>query len=83
MATKIFNLQDLGKSIRHERKARGLSQEDLAMRAMVSRQTIIKIEGSGDVGAATLIRTLAAMGCVLSVQVNRPDYSELSAMMDE
>jgi y4mF family transcriptional regulator len=56
-------LRDLAASVRAWRKLRGLTQVQLADRAGVGRETVIRLErGEGAVGLETLLRILHALG---------------------
>lgn len=83
MASRIFNLQDLGRHFRQERKARNLSQLELANLAKLSRQTIINLEKGEEVGTLTLLKALQSMGMTLNIDTIKPDFSEIGALLDE
>jgi transcriptional regulator with XRE-family HTH domain len=56
-------LRELSEDIATWRKLRGLTQAQLADRAGVSRDTIMRLErGDGGVGIETLLRALRALG---------------------
>ncbi|MFO7596703.1 MAG: helix-turn-helix domain-containing protein [Desulfocurvibacter africanus] len=56
-------LAKVGADIRRARIRRGITQEELAKRAMVNRKTIIQMEkGSPEVGMGILLRTLNVLG---------------------
>lgn len=56
-------LRDLSGNVATWRKLRGLTQAQLADRAGVSRDTIVRLErGDGGVGIETLLRVLRALG---------------------
>lgn len=55
-------LQDLGKNIAKFRKGAGLSQDDLAVKALVGRRTIHRIEtGSTDPRYTTMLKIANAL----------------------
>lgn len=55
-------LTDLGKKIARHRKIAGLSQDDLAVKAMVGRRTIHRIEtGSTDPRYTTILKIAQAL----------------------
>ena len=58
------------------RRARGLSQEELAGRAGVKQASISRIENRGDVLVSTLASIVGAMGAVLSIRARFPDGTE-------
>lgn len=83
MSKKVFNLFELGKSIKQERKARKMTQQDLASLANLTRQTIINIEKGEDVSVLTLFRTLLSLGMTLSIDTEKPNFIDLGRLMDE
>lgn len=57
------SLEQIGENIRRARIRRGLTQDDLARRVMVSRSTLAQLErGAPEVGMGILLRTLNALG---------------------
>lgn len=55
--------RDLADSVRDWRRLRGVTQAQLADRAGVSRETVIRLErGDGGVGIEKLLRVLRALG---------------------
>ena len=73
-------------AITKRRKELGLTQEQLAKRAGISRRTMIAIEaGNHDIGIRKLLRLLDSTGLTLSVKEgkNRPTESELSELFKE
>lgn len=83
MATKILNMQDMGEAIRKERKARKLTQAELAKRASLTRQTIINLESGEDANIISIFRALRAMGCCFEIQPISADYTQLGELLDE
>jgi HTH-type transcriptional regulator / antitoxin HipB len=68
-AVRIENTTDLGAYVRERRRALGLTQEQLAGRARVSRRWLSDLEAgkeTADVGL--VLRTLRALGVVLDAQ---------------
>jgi transcriptional regulator with XRE-family HTH domain len=56
-------LRDLGSHVKTWRKLRGLTQAQLADRADVTRETVIRLErGDGSVGLERVLRMLHALG---------------------
>ena len=72
---KIRNIEDLGKSIRAERKRRNLNQADLAARAGVSRRFVYQLEnGSRDsFPLGKVLQVLRRLNLELSVSLRRPE----------
>ena len=83
MSMEILNMRDLGKAVRMERKARGLTQSDLAKNASVTRQTIIHIENGNDSSSFTLMKILRSMGCCFEMRPIAPDFTQLGRILDE
>ena len=64
---KDERLLQLGQKIRYERLRKGLSQEDLEEKSMVSRKTISKIErGNADIRYTNLLQISNALGMTIS-----------------
>jgi len=61
-------VNELGAAIRRARKQRGWTQDDLAVRAGVSRRTLVALEGGsprGEIGI--VVRVIAALDRELSI----------------
>jgi HTH-type transcriptional regulator/antitoxin HipB len=59
---KIRTVNELGVTIRRARKQRGWTQDDLAVRAGISRRTLVALEGGnprGEIGI--VVRVVAAL----------------------
>ena len=65
----IFEAQDFGRSIRELRRQRGWSQAVLAEWLGVTRPTVAKLETTGDVSAALVVRALTLLGAVPTVHL--------------
>lgn len=64
---KDERLLQLEQKIRYERLRKGLSQEDLEEKSMVSRRTISKIErGNADIRYTNLLQISNALGMTIS-----------------
>lgn len=61
MKTENDIILELGKNIEQARITRKLTQQELADRASVSRQTVAKIENGNSVNSLSLIRVIWAM----------------------
>lgn len=83
MYLEINNLRDFGAALRKERKQLGLSQEALASRAMLKRQTIINIEKGEDANISTILKLLSAIGKRIDIKDNRPDMADITGIFDE
>lgn len=66
-----MDLQEIGRVIRQTRKRRGLTQNQLAASARVSRYTVIKLE-SGSAGDIQF-KTLVSITSVLCLEVTVVD----------
>jgi transcriptional regulator with XRE-family HTH domain len=65
----IFRAEDFGQSIRELRRSRGWSQSELAAWLGVTRPTIAKLETTGDVSTALVVRALTLLGAVPTVHL--------------
>lgn len=64
---KDERLLQLGQKIRYERLRKGLSQEDLEEKSMVSRRTISEIErGNANIRYTNLLQISNALGMTIS-----------------
>lgn len=66
----IRNMSALGRLIRERRKAVGMTGEELARMAGVSRRLLVEVERGrrANVGAAALLRLLELLGLTVEVQ---------------
>lgn len=65
---KVRTVNELGATIRRARKERGWTQDDLAVRAGISRRTLVALEGGnprGEIGI--VVRVIAALDCELAI----------------
>jgi transcriptional regulator with XRE-family HTH domain len=59
-------MTEVGRLLRAERAARGLTQADMAARLGISRQHLVALEGGAEGAAAgTVLRLLAELGVVV------------------
>jgi transcriptional regulator with XRE-family HTH domain len=65
----IYEVKDLGRTVRELRRQRGWSQSVLAEWLGVTRPTIAKLESTGEVNAALAIRALTLLGAVPTVHL--------------
>lgn len=79
----ILDLKSFGMLFRRERKAIGLTQAEVAEKAGLRRETIIKLESGAQVDANTLIQAVAALGKTLSINDRRVDYDRLNEVFSE
>lgn len=72
-----MNLLDLGKTIKDLRKEKGVTQEQLASSAGLSRATLSKLENGylGNVSVVTLANILNALGYELDIKLSNPFMS--------
>jgi HTH-type transcriptional regulator/antitoxin HipB len=74
---RINEPRRLGRALREERRKRGLTQEDLADRARVSRGWLIKFEqGHGTAELDPVFRIIGALGLTLSLAPRRASEQE-------
>ncbi len=65
---KIRTVNELGATVRRARKQRGWTQGDLAVRAGISRRTLVALEGGnprGEIGI--VVRVIAALDRELAI----------------
>lgn len=79
----ILDLKSFGLMFRRERKAVGLTQAQVAEKAGLRRETIVKLESGAQVDANTLIQAVAALGKTLSINDRRVDYDRLNEVFNE
>ena len=65
----IFRAEHFGQSVRELRRRRGWSQSELAAWLGVTRPTVAKLETTGDVNAALVVRALTLLGAVPTVHL--------------
>lgn len=75
-----FTAADLGTLLRRERRAQGLTQQALAERARITRQTIIDLEQGRNTSVYVLMGVLAALGKALEVKDARPSVPDVRAL---
>lgn len=64
----LRTVNELGAAIRRARRQRGWTQDDLALRAGISRRTVVALEGGnprGEIGI--VVRVIAALGRELAI----------------
>jgi HTH-type transcriptional regulator / antitoxin HipB len=78
---RSFDLQRLGQAFRALRMNRGLTQQEVAERAGITRLTVIRIEdGRDSVSIRNHSRLAAALGAELNAVVRtRPTFEEMGA----
>lgn len=72
----------LGQRIEEVRKAKRISQGELAKKVDCSRRTIIELEKGGNVSIQTVFRVLAALGLAMDIMDRRVDYRMLEALQE-
>lgn len=68
MAETIRLPDDLGRFLRAQREARGLSKKALAERAGKVREVIYRLEAGDDVTVSSLLAVLGALGLVMRIE---------------
>lgn len=69
MKQTIWIQSSLGEAIRHLRKQQDMSQEELSLRANVSRNTISNIERGADTSMTTLQNILECLGYQININL--------------
>lgn len=87
MQCHLQSPSDLGEALRARRRAFGLSQQELANAAGISRKTVAEIEASGSGRIATLFRLMQMLGASLAVAAEPlvpapPEESEIETDFD-
>ena len=72
-----------GASFQRERKARKLSQAQLAEKAGLARQTVLQIEKGENVGLHAIMRALAVLNMGLRIDTATLNYDDVGSMEDE
>jgi transcriptional regulator with XRE-family HTH domain len=72
----------LGQKIEAIRKAKGLTQFQLAESSECSRRTIILLEQGANVSIHTLFRVLATLGMTMDIMDKRADYRALKELQE-
>lgn len=76
IAPSFSTLAELRAAFRRERKALRLTQQQVADRAGMRRETIIKLEGGDNIDALTLLKAIAALGKGLAIVDHKPAQFE-------
>jgi HTH-type transcriptional regulator/antitoxin HipB len=82
---RVHTVRDLGSAVREARARRGLTQVDLARRAGVSREWLVRLEqGHPRLEAQLVLDTLEAVGLsVTTADSEPPQPDETEAAWDE
>ena len=72
-----------GNAFRAERKALALTQDELAQKVGLARQTISQIEKGENVGLHTLLRALSGLKKGLRIETARINYDDIGRLTDE
>jgi y4mF family transcriptional regulator len=80
---RIGNARDLGRYVRDRRRAAGLSQQDLATKAIVSRRWLSELEsGKPTAEVGLILKVVAALGLYVDLlPIPAPDI-DLDAYLD-
>lgn len=73
----IDNLSNMGSAFRQERKALGMTQVEVAGKAGVRRESIIRLEAGENIDAITLLKAVGALGKALTIADRRISYDNL------
>lgn len=76
----INNLSDLGKLLRAERKALGMTQSAMAKVAGLRRETIIRLEAGENVDMITFLKAVAAVNKAIRLVDKRHDYETVKEL---
>lgn len=81
----MITLISLGEQISAKRKKLGLTQAELARKALISRATLDALENgrSGEMGFSKITRLLSALGLSLDLQEAGPHRPTLDELMNE
>ena len=71
-------LSEIGTVIRQKRKEYGLTQEEMAKKAKLSRTTLSKVENGyfGNISVATLDNILSILGLTITLEAKNPFMSD-------
>ena len=79
---RIGNARDLGLYLRDQRRAAGLTQQDLASRALVSRRWLSDLESGKPTAEIGLVfKVVAALGLYVDLQPTPPPEIDLDAYL--
>ncbi|MDB5861792.1 MAG: putative transcriptional regulator, family [Ramlibacter sp.] len=83
--TDTIRLPDeLGRLLRGQREAAGLSKKGLAERAGKVREVVYRLEAGEDVAVSSLLAVLAALGLALRIEkAGMPSMQEVAARFAE
>ena len=76
----LNNLLDLGKLLRAERKALGMTQSAMAKAAGLRRETIIRLEAGENVDMITFLKAVAAVNKAIRLVDKRHDYETMKEL---
>ncbi|ANC45090.1 MULTISPECIES: helix-turn-helix domain-containing protein [Pandoraea] len=72
-----------GAQFRRERKSKGLTQKEVAMRAGVSRLTVIQLEQGENVGLHAIMAAIGALDMGLRIDTIRINYDDIGRFGDD
>ncbi|TAN35078.1 XRE family transcriptional regulator [bacterium] len=79
MKSKVFEPRELGRALRSARRAKRMTQIELAQRANVARSAVQKMEeGRGTVNLDTVLKLLRTLSLDLEVVSRSRDYERTS-----
>jgi y4mF family transcriptional regulator len=80
---RIGDAHDLGRYVRDQRRAAGLTQADLATRALVSRRWLSDLEsGKATAEIGLVLKVVAPLGLYVDVQPVPPPEIDLDELLD-
>ena len=79
----LNNLSDLGKLLRAERKALGMTQSAMAKAAGLRRETIIRLEAGENVDMITFLKAVAAVNKAIRLVDKRHDYETVKELFSD
>jgi HTH-type transcriptional regulator/antitoxin HipB len=81
--SSAFTSSELGGQLRGERRALGLTQQQLASRVGIARQTLIDLEQGKNVSLQVLMCVLGGLGKGLKVVDARASVEDVRALFEE
>ena len=80
MTDKVRLPDELGRQLREQREALGMSKSDLAVKAGKVREVIYRLEAGEDSTVSSLLAVLSALGLALRLErAGLPSASEVAA----
>jgi len=84
MTDKVRLPDELGRQLREQREALGMSKSDLAVKAGKVREVIYRLEAGEDSTVSSLLAVLSALGLALRLErAGLPSASEVAARFQD